>query len=394
MVRLIEEALESSPSVKEARARIEEAEALKAKGEAGLLPKVRLGASFTRKGGNLSEETTEYSAEGSVSLGLDPFGRTRKHLEGLSHEVREAEEDLLKAQADLSAEVASTYLELCALEREILLLKERLNSCERQYRDLVLARFGAGLSDYREILEAEREMASLRRQIKQRERGVEIRKAALGALLGKPPGTLEDLGVPDRVPLPPLEVVLATPARVIEARPDVRKAKEAFLAQAAYLEEARRDRFPVIQILGSIALSALTFGDLLHYPLVTFRGGPSLDLELFTGGEKAAQIRLQEARVKQAMAQYEEAVLQALKEVQEALVSLQTTWEEIREIEGALDEAKELLRVQEARFAAGLCDYEEVIRQRQSSYELEIALVELQVQLAKGFVALYKALGG
>lgn len=394
LVRLVEEALKENPSVEEALARIEEARALKGQGTAGLFPQVTVGTSVRRQGGNTSPYSTAYSTGADASWGLDVFGKTRKRLEGLGHDLRAEEEGLRGVRSSLAAEVATEYLELCALQGELSLLRERLKACEAQYRDLVLARYRSGLSDETDLVRAEREMASLEAEIRQKEGEIEGRKAALCALLGKPPGCLGTLEVPQSVPLPPLEVILASPAEVLERRLDVRKAKELLLAQLAYLEEAKRDRLPVLKVLGSVALQALTLGDLLRYPVLTLEVGPSLDLELFTGGGKRSQIKVQEAKVRQAMAQYEEAVLGALKEAQEALASIQTTWDRIEKIQEAVEASKGLLEVQEHLYAAGLKDYEGVIEERRSLYELKATLVKLKGELALGFVELFQALGG
>lgn len=119
-----------------------------------------------------------------------------------------------------------------------------------------------------------------------------------------------------------------------------------------------------------------------------------MDLDLFTGGGKAGQIRQQEAKLKQALVQYERAVLEALREVQQILCSIQTHWGMIQETEKVLEAAREILKLEEVRYLSGLSDYEGVIQQRKSLYETQISLADLKAQLALDFVDLYKALGG
>jgi len=394
LVRLVEEALKANPSVKEALARIEEAKALKAQGASEILPQIGIGASVQRQEANQADGATAYSSSVESSLQLDLFGKTKKGIEALQEGVLKEEENLNHVLSELASEVATAYVELCASQKELLLLKERLQRCETQYRDLVLSRYRAGLTDHSDLEQAQREMALLRYEILQKEREIETQRASLCALLGRPPGTLEALEIPDEVPLPPLQVVMASPAEVIERRPDVRMAKREASARVAYLEEAKRSRLPTLKLLGSLALEALTLGDLIHYPFLTLRIGPSLDLDLFTGGGKAGQIRQQEAKLKQALVQYERAVLEALREVQQILCSIQTHWGMIQETEKVLEAAREILKLEEVRYLSGLSDYEGVIQQRKSLYETQISLADLKAQLALDFVDLYKALGG
>jgi len=391
---LIEDNLLRNPSLQEGFARIRASRAMMKSEKSRLFPKLQGEASFSEKKANHSEESS-YEVGFDASWEVDFLVKKNPLLKAKEAEVQIEEENLRDSLVSLIGEVVKNYIQLRTLQAKFKLIDERLEDCEKEYERLVSYRYKAGLIDLKELERAKQNLQSLYDQRESLQKEIKTIKNSLCVLLGKPPQSLEEkLETFKPIPLPPTEVMLTTPLEVIKLRPDLRRAQKEILKEESYLKAKRLERLPTVKLLSAITLGSLTLGDLLHSPKLTLQIGASLSKVLFDGRSLKWEIEAQEAQFQEAIARYEETLLQALKEVQEALFMIEANSKKLELIQESLTSAENMLKIEKSLYESGLIDKLTLIEAKKNLYDLKMELLEKKGELATSFVALYKALGG
>lgn len=217
----------------------------------------------------------------------------------------------------------------------------------------------------------------------------------LAVLTGQPPGALAEL-LEERRPIPaaPAEVVTGVPADVIRRRPDIHRAERQLAAQTAQVGVATAALYPSLSLSGFIGLTAPSAGDLFSDGLSSDRLGATLSLPVFRGGALRQNLAAQNALLDQALANYEQTVLTALEEVENAL----TAWANEQRRQAALVEAAQSARVARElallRYNSGLVDFQTVLTADRTLLSVEDQLASSRGELTANLIRLYKALGG
>ena len=218
---------------------------------------------------------------------------------------------------------------------------------------------------------------------------------ALAVLTGQVPGALgAAIEVPQAVPLPPAVWALSLPADTLRQRPDVRAAEQRISAALARVQQAGAERLPSFRISGSLGLRALSLGALTGSGAALGSLLASVSLPVLDGGAAQAQLRVQEAALLQARVAYEAAVLTALKDVEDALVSLQGNRDRLTRLQAAASAAANADLLARHRFDSGLIDYRVVLDAQRTLLSTQDSLESTRAALSADHVRLYKALGG
>jgi len=224
---------------------------------------------------------------------------------------------------------------------------------------------------------------------------IAVRQAqnALSTLLARPPGPLPEMAsAKDTIPQAELEVIVDMPADLLRRRPDVRAAEMQLAAQSALIGVSTADLYPSISLLGSIGLSATSLSSSSRS--LTWGLGPSLVWNVFDRGRLANTVLLQDARFQQLYEQYQDAVLRAAREVDDAAVAFARTGEQIALLLESVKAAQRSLDIATLQYREGLTDFQRVLDSQRSLFLQQDTLVTTQGGVMQSLVAIYKAMGG
>ncbi len=390
---LVAQALQAHASVRSAQAALQQARAQAEVQGAALLPGVNASGSAqrSRSGGSTGNN---FQMGLDASWEPDVFGRLRAGTSAGEADVRAAQAGLEQAQVVLAAEVAVNYITLRSAQERLAIARRNLAS-QSETLQITGWRVQAGLATSLVAEQARAAAEQTAAQIPQLQASLAQTRHALAVLTGQAPGALDGLLATERpVPVPPDGMVLAIPAETLRQRPDVRQAEERISAALARVAQADAARYPSFRLGGSLGLRALTLGALGDGASVSQALLGSIAVPLFDGGAARAQVRVQEAALEQARVGYESTVLAALKEVEDALASLQGERERLVHLRAAAQAAGHAALLAQNRYQSGLIDFQAVLETQRTLLSTQDGVASSAANAGLAHVRLYKALGG
>jgi multidrug efflux system outer membrane protein len=400
---LITRAVAGNRGVQAAMAAVREARALFAEAEFDLLPDVAAGASHTRS--KVSDaaapglpanarKASYWSAGFDAAWEIDLFGRIRRTIEAASAEAEAAEAFRRDVTVTLLADVARHYFELRGARHGVEVGRKNAE-VQREALRVTTARFEAGRGTELDVARSRADLNATLSLIPPLEAEAARAKNRLAVLLGVPPsGFAIDLPAPSPLDKLPALVAAGRPEDLLRRRPDIREAERHLAAATARIGVATADLFPRISFSGSFGLDAKSVGGLFTSGSSRYVFGPSLTWDALNLGSVAARIRAAGARADVELARYEETVLVALEETENALV----TFGRARARRDALVEgvraSERAAALAEARYQGGTDDYLSSLIAQRTVLTLQLQLADSQTQTVTALIALYKALGG
>lgn len=401
LATLVERALTQGLDVRAALARLEEARALRGAARADRLPSIGARASYEHR--EESENTplgafvprSDIHAAGlDAAWEIDLWGRVRRLVEAAERDLEASLEDVQDVALTVAAETALAYVDLRAFERRLAIARTNVELQERTLA-LVTSRFEAGLVGERDIAQAATNVESTRSRVPLLEGGSRAAQVRLAVLLGVAPGTLsEELSAPAAVPRPPLSLAVGVPADLLRRRPDVRRAERAFAAEVARVGVAQGDRFPRLDLAGTLGLASDGIGHFLEQDSTVVGFGPSLRWSLFDAGRLRQRVRAQSARAEQRQIDWERTVLLALEEAENAMTGFVREQARRSSLERAATQARRAVELARTQYREGLSDFQAVLDSERVVAGLEDELVLGDAAVTIRAIALYKALGG
>lgn len=391
---LMDRAVRGNLDLKKARARIREARAYRGVSKAGLFPTLNGTGSATWNYSNRDTELTRtpnslYSASFDAGWEIDLFGGVRRSIEAADGNLQASIEDLRDVLVSLLAEVAINYIEARTYQARIAVAKTNLVAQDETYQ-LTLWRYQSGLSDELPVEQAQYNLESTRSQIPTLYIGLEAAINRISVLLGEQPGKLhQEIEKELPIPVPPIKVAVGVPADIIRRRPDIRRAEWQLAAQTAKIGVATADLYPKFTLNGSIGLEAFSSSNVL-----TISGGPRISWAIFKAGAIRQNIEIQSALQEQALFTYEAAILSALEEVENILVSYAQEQERRESLAKATQAAQKAVELAQHKHQAGLMDFNSVLDAQRSLLSFQDQLVKSEGTVTSNVVRLFKALGG
>ncbi|MFJ9991841.1 efflux transporter outer membrane subunit [Pseudomonas putida] len=405
LMRLERQALKANPDVAIAMARLQQARALTARSESARVPSVDVGFGPSRQrtsgaadgdgDGTPGTSQTLWRAQASVAYEVDLFGRVSASVQAAQADADQqqalAHQMLLLVQAD----VARTYFSLRQLEGERRLLAETVALREQAQRLLKQRSDDGDVASF--ILDqASTELFSARAEQQAVEQQYALTAHALATLLGQAPASFALETAPLQavaVQLPP-----GLPSRLLERRPDIAAAERAMAAENARIGVAKAAFFPALTLTGALGYESQELGNLAHWSQRTFLLGPlvgtALNLPIFDGGRRDADLARARARYEARVGEYRKTVLQAFREVEDSLASLRTQDLRITQQRGAEQASARVAQAAQSRFDEGDVDYLRVVDAQRTLLRHRQSLIQAEGERARATVDLVRALGG
>jgi NodT family efflux transporter outer membrane factor (OMF) lipoprotein len=390
---LITQALAAHTSVRAAREALAQARAQVEVQAASLSP--QLGASAQAQRARATNSTgNNFRAGLDAGWELDLFGRGRAAVDAAQADAEATAAALGSAQVSLAAEVAANYIALRGLQERLAIARSNLAS-QRETLQISHWRLQAGLTSSLVTEQARAAVEQTAAQIPTLESSLAQTRHALAVLVGQAPAALDGaLATVAPVPQAPANLALTIPAQTLRQRPDVRAAEARIRAALARLSQADAARYPSLRISGNLGLSAATLGALTNGASVASALLAGISVPLFDGGAVRAQVRVQASALEQARIGYEATVLDALREVEDALVALQGDRERLARLQAAASAAANADLLARQRYQSGLIDFPTVLDTQRTVLAAQDSVASAQASLATDHVRLYKALGG
>ncbi|KVR82636.1 RND transporter [Burkholderia vietnamiensis] len=329
-----------------------------------------------------------------ASWELDLFGRVRRSLESADAQASAAVASRDDALLSLEAEVAQTYLQLRGAESQRALADE-LERAQRDLLDLTREQAAHGLASDLDVRSADARLAQIRAQLPQFDQQIVLLRNALAYLVGGAPGALDDwLAAPHALPQVPPIVPVGLPSTLARRRPDIRRAEADLHAATADVGVAVAQFYPDISLTGQVGLRAAHVRELAHWSHLFYSFGPAVSLPIFAGGQLVSNLRLSQARQAEAALAYRQAVLVALRDVDNALAVYRTDQTRAAALDDAVRAEQGALELARDRYRKGLSPFLDVLDAERQWSEGRQQAVQGALQTTTDLVALYKALGG
>jgi outer membrane protein, multidrug efflux system len=396
LLQLIEAAQGVSPNVASAASRIEQSRATRTAAGAALLPSLDASASAQRGRVDFISGLGNTASIGVQSAWeLDLFGARRAARDAAQARLDGAEASWHDARIALAAEVATNYTTLRSCEAQAEQTRLDANSRNETARLTDLST-KAGFESPGNAALARASAAQGASLLTQRRQQCDVLVKGLVELTAIPePALRERLASGSaRMPQPAQIEVASVPAQALSQRPDLLIAERELLAASADVSAAQAQRLPRIGLNGSISAARFESGFGNDTGTLWAIGPVSVSLPLFDGGTRRANVVAAQARYDEAGMLYRGKLRTAVREVEEALVALQSTADRSTDARVATEGFAESFRATEARFKGGLASLYELEDARRSALQAQINLIDLQRERSTAWITLYRALGG
>jgi len=399
---LITVALKENSDLKIAIERIEEARATYGISKADLYPHVNVEAlagginpsdgSLTHvpEGGG-SNATGLYNVGVGFSWELDFFGRIRRAGEAAKASMLATEEARRAVAVSLVSDVAIAYVDLRGLDRRLAITQETLKS-RLEHVEYARARFEGQVSHEVDLRQAEAEAHRIQALIYNLEKLIAQKEHEISFLVGRPPGEIIRNRSPEEQPVPP-DVPVGLPAQLLEQRPDVRKAELELMSATARIGEAKAALYPSIKLTGSYGLASTDLSDLVDPASQSWHLFANLLQPIFAGGALRGKVEVRQSQQRQAVYAYEKTLLQAFREVEDALVTLRKVGQQRTEQQQRATAESQVVELAELRYKGGVSDYLEVLDAQRSFFNAQIDDATTASEHTRSLIQLYKALG-
>lgn len=408
LASLVKRAVDGNFDLQLATARVNEARAARGVARSGLFPSLGAGVSATHNrqravaapaslGGPVRTTQVEldnFEGHFDATWELDVFGRIRSGLRAASADTVATEEARRDVFVTLLGEVGRIYTELRGLQLRLAIAEKNIHT-QQDTVEVTQARSKAGLATDLDVERAMAQLETTRSAVPTLQSGILAAIHRLSLLIGQNPGSLSaELTASAPVPVTPPEVPIGLPSDLLERRPDVRRSEGEIVAATARVGEAKAAYFPRFVLSGTAGRQASELHDITLGVGNFFSAGPAISVPIFTGGRIRSNIRIQDARLQQTVIRYRSAVLSALEETENALVSYSNEQSRRERLESAVRANEEAVKLSNERYRAGLTDFLSVLDAQRELYANEDLLAQSRTAQTVDLIALYKALGG
>ena len=329
-----------------------------------------------------------------ASYEVDLWGQVRRQVESAAAQQEQSADARRSALISAEAEIARDYVQLRGEQTLLKIQQDNLRSAQ-QSLTLTRQRFTGGLTTDLDVQNALSQVASTRSQIPNLQQQITEQINAISLLLGEPPQALApELAAASPIPPVPPRVPVGVPSELVLRRPDVRQAADQLHSATAQIGVAIAAFYPQVTLTGNLNELALQFRDLFTWQSAGYALGPSVTLPLFEGGRLRGQLRLNKAQQAEAAVNYEQTVLQAWHDVDNALTSYGGEQERRDQLAVSVDASRRALALAQDQYAHGLTTFLDVLDAQRTLLSAEQQYATSTTTVSTNLVQLYTALGG
>lgn len=398
---LITTALAENKDVKIAAARVDQFLGQFVTTRAGLFPQLSAGFDAQRQRASqagpvpfpagVSPVYNQFQPTLSAAWEIDLFGKVRRETESARASLLASEEGRRAMILTLVASVATAYINLRDLDAQLVIAKNTTESRAESVHVFTL-RFQHGDVSQMELAQSQSEYEASLSTIPQLELQIAQQEDALSVLLGRNPGDIlrgrevSDLAIP--------AVPAGLPSDLLERRPDVVEAEQNLIAANALIGAARALYFPSISLTGLFGSVSGDFSKLFTGPAKVWAFAGSVTMPIFTAGSISGQVKQAEAQQQQALFQYEQTIQTAFQQVDDALIALQKSREQLVVLGQEVESLRTYSRLARLRYEGGYTSYIEVLDAERSLFNAQLSYTQTNGVVYASVVALYEAMGG
>jgi len=403
---LIDEALKGSPTLAEAEARLQAANAATTVARAATLPSLGASASIAE-----TEQSRiagfppfiqqllpqGYQDNGRLELDasfdLDLFGKNRAALAAQVSEAQATQADLAEARLTLSTAIAGAYADLMRLGAERDAAAEAVRNREETAK-LTTMRVENGLDTRAELKQAEAATPASQADVEALDEQILLTRHRLAALMGEGPDRGLAIAMPTAETVKPFGLPGDLRLHLVARRPDIVAARLRAQEAAKRIDVAYAQFFPDVSLTGSIGQQSLGLSQLFNPAAAIGSIGPTITLPIFEGGRLRGQYRGAKADYAAAVDAYDETLSQALQDVADAAASVQSAERQLAERRAALDAGEQAYAVAEERYEGGLSSYVSVLTAENAVIDERRAFADARSRAFSLDITLIRALGG
>lgn len=397
------QALQASPTLAAAAARVERARAVFSATKADELPRIDVGASETGLRTSAKSVTTpvlggqaitfegwQTGVQANLGWEIDLWGRVKRQAESTQAQLDASTLDAAAARVALTADVAAAYWQWRALADEAQALKRLRDSRANAFK-VAQTRFDAGTSTTQDLERVRAELASADADVADLPRRQALVLNQIAALTGQ---SAAELKLQARPMATPPQIRAGLPSELLQRRPDLAQSLAQLHAATAQVGIAEAAFYPSIRLTGSFGYQSKDLSDLVSAPARLYNFGPSISLPIFEGGRNKANLGGAKAQVDESLAAFRGRMLQALREVDDALAELQGRAAVVDAQNRTLASSSQALTVAKSRYDKGAVSYLDVTEAERTPLATERALAQLRGAQWAATAQLVKALGG
>ncbi len=346
--------------------------------------------SFSRFDGK-DNPYNQYEAFLNAGWEIDFWGKFRRATEATRAELLGTEEGRRTVVLTLVAAVSAAYVDIRALDKQ-LEITQRTADSRKGTLELFQLRFQNGIISEVDLSQAESEYEDALARIPDFERAIGQTENALSVLLGRNPGpiarglTLDELNLP--------VVPAGVPSELLERRPDIRSAEQALIAANARIGVAKSLYFPTISLTGAFGTVSTDLSNLFTASSRAWNYGVPVSVPLFTAGRIGGEVKAAEATEKQAVLSYQQAIQNAFREVDDALIDRSKSGQRLDALSRQLKALNNYARLARMRYDEGYTSFLEVLDADRSLFNVELAHTTGQNALFRSLINIYKSMGG
>ncbi len=353
--------------------------------------------------GTTSPSSNRYYNAASIGFDvgweLDFWGKFSRSIESADAQLLATIAEYDDLLVSLTAEIARTYVDIRTLEERISLAQKNA-ALQEDSLELVILQFEAGVVSELDVLQARTLLSSTLATVPNLQAVLATYKNGLAILLGILPDDIYRYLLPGKgIPAIASKISMEIPAELLRRRPDIRQAEMQAAAQSAQIGIARSELFPSFTLFGSISWSSAdregsSLGDIFDSNNFAYSFGPAFKWNLFHYGRLENQVRIQDARFQQLLVNYRSTVLNAAREVEDALQSYEQAKIEADLVQRAVIGSKKSTELSILMYKEGLSDYQRVLDSTRSLTQKQDQYAQTKGKIATFAIALYKAFGG
>ena len=403
LTKLIERGIENNRTLAAAVARVEEARYLRDEAIFAMLPRVNAAVGYNRNLASLAalrglpagfQYQTLYNAGFDASWEIDLFGRLRSDLRSRDALLEQAGYTLRDAHISLAAEIARSYFYLAFLQEELRVQRENAD-LQRETLKLIESLFAAGTVNEFDTARARALYNSTLGFIPILESDVQATIYRITVLLGEEKFEIEnELKSLKQPPKTQAKIFVGDAAGLAARRPDVRASEAALRAFGFAAERSARDFLPQITLTAGWGYRSRRVEDIGENIAESWQFMPQINWQIFDFGTLRSRYKAADARAKEALANYEQALITALREAQTAIFDYARRIEQVEFLKNSAESSKRAYEISRMRYKEGLIDFLAVIQAAQDALSYQVSSVQAERDATIALITLYKALGG